>query len=96
MRNLVAAGILGLGFLAAACGDDVIDDITNTIDCTDVCQRYSDCFDENYDVSACVDRCEEDADVDDARLERCENCIDDESCTAALFECTADCVGIVP
>ena len=28
------------------------------IDCTKICNKYSDCFDSEYDVDACVDRCE--------------------------------------
>lgn len=81
-----------------ACSDEA-DEITNSITCGDVCQRYSDCFDEDYDVEACTDRCEDEATPDEekeAELEECDACIDDESCTGALFECTAECGQFVP
>jgi len=93
---LAACGIVCAASIA--CGDEA-DEITNTITCTDVCQRYADCFDEDYDVDACVDRCEDSATPDEekeAELEECDACIDDESCTAAAFECTAECIAFVP
>lgn len=34
-------------------------------DCIGVCQAYEDCVEEDYDVSACVDECQELADQDD-------------------------------
>jgi hypothetical protein len=89
------------GFLCAAsvaCGDEV-DEVTNTITCGDVCQRYADCFDEDYDVDGCVDDCENEATPDEekeAELEECHACIDDESCTSAVFECTTECAAFVP
>jgi len=88
----------GLSWLATI-GCDATDEITNTITCADVCQRYSDCFDEDYDVDACTDRCENSATPDEEReaeLEECDACIDDESCTSALFECTTECAQFVP
>lgn len=95
VRRLV---ILALG-VAAALGCSAVDEISNKIDCHSVCKRYSDCFDADYDVSACTDKCESDANSSqdrDARLERCDNCIDDRSCTDATFNCASDCAGIVP
>lgn len=81
-----------------ACGDTV-DEITNSIDCDTVCQRYADCFNGDYDVEGCTDRCENRAGTDDDRqrqLRQCDACIDDRSCTSATFACAGDCVGIVP
>jgi len=99
MRASAWLGILSFGFIATACGDDVVEEITNTSDCADVCERYADCFDDDYDVSECTDRCEDEADASEdqeERLEACESCIDDESCSSAVFECTTECAGIVP
>jgi hypothetical protein len=99
MRTIAVMGLFTIGLLASACGDDVVEEVTNTSDCADVCERYSECFNESYDVSACTDRCEDEADADEnfeSRLDACETCIDDESCTAAVFECTTECAGIVP
>jgi hypothetical protein len=96
---------LGLSFAFAlaplalvGCGDTV-DEITNRIDCGQVCQRYADCFKSDYDVDGCTDKCENNADDDAARerkLEKCNSCIDDRSCTDATFNCADDCLGIVP
>jgi hypothetical protein len=93
---LVTAAVAGAASLG--CSDEA-DEVTNRITCADVCERYSDCFDEDYDVSACVDRCEDAATPDEeteAELEECHACIDDESCSSAVFECTAECVQFVP
>ena len=94
---------LGLGLVLAAvvsggCSE-AVDELTNRVDCHDVCQRYADCFNAEYDVDGCVDRCESDADSSEdreARLETCDNCIDDRSCTSATFSCADKCSGIVP
>lgn len=80
------------------CGE-AADEVTNSIGCGEVCARYSDCFDADYDVEGCTDRCEDDADASEdkeQRLEICNACIDDRSCSEATFDCTDDCVGIVP
>jgi hypothetical protein len=85
-----------VGFSACS---DATDPITNKIDCSSVCNRYKDCFDSNYDVDACKSKCEDDAEDSDKRqdkLDACDDCIDDESCSSATFKCAADCVGIVP
>jgi hypothetical protein len=80
------------------CGDTV-DEVTNSITCGEVCEQYADCFDADYDVDGCIDRCENDATANEdqeRRLEICDACIDDRSCAEATFNCTDDCVGIVP
>ena len=90
----MALGLTGL----VGCGDTV-DEITNSVDCHTVCKRYADCFDADYDVDGCSDRCENRAGSDDDRqrqLRACDACIDDRSCTSATFACAGDCVGIVP
>lgn len=98
-RVFSVACALGAVWLATACGDDVIDEITNRVTCADVCSRYRDCFQSDLDVRDCTERCEDEADASEnheERLERCDDCMDEESCTSAIFECTADCVGLVP
>jgi hypothetical protein len=83
---------------SVGCGDDA-DELINTITCGDVCERYADCFDDDYDVDACTERCENETTPDEekeAELEECDACIDDESCTSAAFECTTECAQFVP
>jgi hypothetical protein len=96
LKSLIQAGIV-LVIAASALGG--CSDAKNTITCSDVCNRYQDCFDEDYDVSSCVDRCKSRAGSDDdkqSQLNQCDACIDDKSCTAAAFSCATECVSIVP
>lgn len=72
------------------------DEAEQAIDCNQICNRYSDCVDDDYDVSACRDRCEDMLDEDPNGADECEACIDDRSCTGAVFNCAAECAGIVP
>jgi hypothetical protein len=82
--------------LALSCG--VAEKVENKIDCTQVCNRYKDCVDSDYDVDSCVDSCESETNADEdqeQRLEECQVCIDERSCGEAVFNCTADCAGII-
>lgn len=101
MKNrLMSWGLsaLFLTLVGAGCSD-TIDEITNHVDCRQVCSRYSECFDADYDIDGCADKCENSADASEtreAKLERCDACIDDKSCTGAAFNCADECAGIVP
>lgn len=88
--------IVSLLGIAAACG--TADEIENTITCRQVCDRYKECFDSDYDVDECTNSCENEATSDedkDRRLERCDECIDDRSCSEAVFNCATDCAGVI-
>jgi hypothetical protein len=89
------AGVLGTG-----CGDDgPIEAVTNEVTCSDVCSRYAECFDDDYDVEGCTQRCTDDTTAEEEKeekLELCDECIDDESCTGAVFNCTTECAQFVP
>lgn len=68
-------------------------------DCQQVCSRYQSCFDGDYGVSECRNRCRDKANDDDtwkAKADACASCIDDKSCAAATFTCVSECAGIVP
>lgn len=87
----------GCALSFAACGVD--DELENEIDCQAICQRYSDCFDADYDVSGCQDRCEDDVDQGELtsnEVDACSDCIDDRSCASGTLSCTTECLGIVP
>lgn len=96
--------MLKLGFLTAvsfsltlALAAPGCSDVENAYNCDQICDRYRDCFDANYDTDACQARCERNAD-DDRFAERasdCETCLDDRSCSGS-FACVGECVGIVP
>ncbi|MEO6601961.1 MAG: hypothetical protein ABIQ16_18930 [Polyangiaceae bacterium] len=86
--TFVLLALSGVGCSAA-------DPITNKFDCKDVCQRYADCFDHNYDVDACNSRCQSDASNSDDKqnkLDDCHDCIGDaSSCVADFAECSSSC-----
>ena len=98
----LSVGLLlcGATALASGCGsDDPVNEIQNRVTCDDVCQRYADCFDGSYDVDGCTDRCTNDStasDEKDGKLKACDACMDDKSCTSAVFNCATDCGTFVP
>jgi hypothetical protein len=63
-------------------------------DCQSVCSKYQSCFNKDYDVGACRDRCRNN--VSRAKADSCESCINDKSCASATFTCATECGGIVP
>ena len=91
---------LALFALTLAIGCSAADPITNKFDCQNVCQRYADCFNKDYDVQGCRDRCESDASNSDqkqAKLDDCADCIGDgSSCIEDITQCTTSCGAFVP
>ena len=73
--------------------------VEDALNCRQVCEKYQECFDSDYDVGECVDACTDEAAEDDdysRRVDVCESCIDGLSCGEATFDCATNCVGIVP
>jgi hypothetical protein len=94
--SLAASFMLLLG---SALGGGCVDEVDRVTDCQQICERYSDCFDGSYDVSACRTRCADnarDSETFDQQVDQCENCFDDRSCTSTVFGCTSECMTIVP
>jgi hypothetical protein len=92
---IIPVAALMLAF--ASC--DAADEIEAEFDCQSICERYSECFDAEYDVSACQGRCENDIDsgeIEQNDVDACADCIDDRSCSGATFNCAAECVSVVP
>jgi len=100
----ISSAMFKLGFvsvftfvIASAATAPGCSSVENAYNCDQICDRYQDCFDANYDADACQARCEDKA--DDAafadKAEDCQACIDDRSCTGS-FACVDECVGIVP
>ena len=84
---------LGLSMLGSCSEADEL------VDCQKICSRYEECVDDEFDVSECRSKCETNADKDEAfakKADECESCVDDKSCTGAVFNCGVQCVGIVP
>jgi len=96
LRASLSLSLLIAGVLCASCSD-AADDIDQFSDCIDICGRYQECFDEDYDTDTCSDRCEDMEHRNGATdVDRCENCLDDRSCVSSVFECGSECVDIVP
>lgn len=95
IRIIVLVGLIAAVSVGGCGAEDVV---TTAPDCTDVCDRYEECFDDDFDVVGCTADCA-DASIDDEdfqdRLDDCEACID-QTCGAPVFTCTAVCEGIVP
>ena len=47
-----------LAAIVAFAGAGGCDETQNAWNCSDLCNRYQDCFDQNYDVNACNTRCQ--------------------------------------
>jgi hypothetical protein len=77
----------------AGCGVDA------ALDCHAICDRYSSCYDADYDTMACESRCRTSAN-DDSDFKRqadtCDACITDRACASATFSCASDCSAVVP
>lgn len=77
---------------AGACSE-----LDRATDCSDICKRYRDCVRNDYNVARCEDRCNDlESDRELSEIDRCEDCLDDRSCTGAAFSCAEECISIVP
>lgn len=86
--------LLGAALTPAGCGD-----VETAFDCQAVCSRYASCYDANYNVALCRDKCRAEAKNDPeirSKADQCEACIGDKSCISATFNCGATCGAIVP
>lgn len=101
-KTLVACLFVSFGAsLAFGCGgdDDTSSNTPNPVSCSDVCQRYADCFDSNYDVDQCTVDYTNDTTSDQekaGKLQACSGCMSDKSCTSAVFSCATECAPFVP
>jgi hypothetical protein len=99
LRVLAMKAILFLVLLggSSAVGCNAID---RAADCSQICSRYKDCIGgASYDTSGCSSRCRDNAANSsdfDHKVDVCQACVNGVSCTAAVFNCAAQCSGIVP
>lgn len=97
MSTTIKAFLVCAALALGAC--DAAEDVDEAADCEQICDKYQECFDSNYEVDSCYDRCTERADDMENRDQEdsCADCIDNnESCGEATFNCTDECIGIVP
>ena len=95
LTRLIPAAVaaLLLGNFAVACSD-----ADNVVSCAQVCDKYQDCINSDYDVVECTTSCEDTANDSANRqkqLDSCASCIDDRSCTGAVFNCTTECATVI-
>ncbi len=93
--TVLALALVGVSAFGCAAAQAV----ENKIDCGSICNRYKDCFKKDYDVDTCKARCESGAKNDanyQSKVNVCSACIDDKSCTSAVFKCGNECGAIVP
>jgi hypothetical protein len=97
MKNiLLVVSALWLMSLCA-CAESPITTIDRSSDCAEICDRYRECVSADYNVEKCRDHCTDRKDPKGTeKIDRCQFCIKDSSCTGSVFKCTADCLGIVP
>jgi hypothetical protein len=99
MKKVLALTALALALgITVGCSDDeddpsLIDDITDP-NCADICDTFDACV-RDIDVGRCVDQCDDATEIEAIgdQAERCEDCLDDRSCTEARG-CWADCVKV--
>ena len=75
------------------------DDIESRVECVQICDKYSECYDSDYDVDGCAEECTDEYEADESYLEKidaCDTCLEDKSCTESTFRCSDECIGIVP
>ncbi|HEU4581127.1 MAG TPA: hypothetical protein VFS67_22875 [Polyangiaceae bacterium] len=95
LTRLIPAAALALllGNSMIACSD-----AKNVVSCAQVCDKYKDCINSDYDVASCTSNCEDKANDSDDRqdqLDSCNSCIEDRSCTSAVFNCTDECATVI-
>lgn len=98
--------MIKLGFLAAfslttalAVTQPGCDSAERAYNCDQICDKYKECVDDTYDDDACGSRCRDaaaDSESYEDKADECQACIDDRSCTGAVFGCADECAGIVP
>lgn len=100
-NSLLALSAVLLSSIAAlgACGkDDPITALDRTTDCADICDRYQRCIDSDYNTDACEDRCTDmTSNGETDMIDACAACTGEStSCVSKVFQCSDDCVGIIP
>jgi hypothetical protein len=95
LTRLIPAAALAvlLGHSAIACND-----AKNVINCAEVCDKYKSCIDSDYDVASCTTKCEDTANDNSSRqrqLDDCDSCIEDRSCSGAVFNCSIECATVI-
>jgi hypothetical protein len=96
MKHVLVTATAALGLLSVHCGSDEFDAAK---DCQQICSKYENCVDSDFDTSACADRCRDlsDGDADfTSKRDACESCIDtNEACAESGVQCAAECAPVI-
>ena len=95
---VMVAGALFAGVLSFV-GAGGCEQTQNAFNCSDLCNRYRDCFNQAYDVTSCEDRCRNVADsssVNHDMANSCQNCLNGSSCAATAALSCPSCGSYVP
>lgn len=80
---LLAASLFGL----AGCKSD----------CGAYCERYQECVEDDMNVSACTNTCQEESDRSrdhEAKVKECADCVGSRTCAQTFDDCIDDCFGV--
>lgn len=93
--NSVAFAILTV--FGVACSEDPITTFDRNTDCADICDKYQECVQGDYDKDDCTTQCKDmTTDDDTQKIDKCQECLaDNTSCVDKVSSCTDDCAGII-
>ena len=95
-RMLLLSSAFALASLFS-CAENPVTTIDRSSDCAQICDRYKDCINSDYNTSGCRDKCTDMKDPKGTeKIDRCHDCIKGNSCSGSVFKCTTECAGIVP
>lgn len=91
-----SAAAVSVALFTVHCGSETFDAAK---DCQQICNKFEDCVDSDFDTSACADRCRDLSDGDSdfqSKRDTCEACIDaNEACAEAGTQCAAECAPVI-
>jgi hypothetical protein len=97
-KTFITLSGLFIAIAAAGCSE-AADEVESQIECPQICEKYAECYDDDYDVEECSSDCKAEFDRNPEYIEKidaCDACIENKSCSDATFSCVDECVGIVP
>ena len=53
----LTVGLLGIVGAGCSSEDNPIEKVDEALDCNDICDKYKQCFDKDYDVDKCQSNC---------------------------------------
>jgi hypothetical protein len=97
MSKIAAIAFAALTMFGVACSEDPITTIDRSTDCADICDKYKECVQSNFDTDGCTKQCRGmTTDEDTKKIDDCQDCISGaNSCVDKAWKCTSQCAGII-